>query len=436
MRFHGHIRRIHYGVCLPCASQRAEGVEVANSNLTDAAVKHAERRDTVYYLRDNAANPGLMLRVGPTGAKSWSLRYRVGKVQRRYTIGDYPTFGLAKARKAAQAARQHILLGRDPSLTKQERRTADTIADLASTYMEKHAIPNKRSWRDDRWMLDTIVLPAWQHRPAKEITRTDVRKLQDEVAKRGKVLANRVRALISKMFEIGIDEDTVSTNPVLGTRRAVKEGAKRSRKRVLTDQELRQFWVATEPLPLEMRSFWRLRLITAQRACEVAAMTWTDVDFDEATWLIPASVTKNGNEHLVPLSQMALDILHTLREQADEILKAREKRGDEKSAPITHVVAGARGNRQQSAAAQTFGIDNFRGHDLRRTAATNMPKSGTPGEHISRVLNHVQDDNVTNRYNRHEYLDEKRAALDLWAQRLKRILAAKDGANVIAFARS
>jgi integrase len=184
---------------------------------------------------------------------------------------------------------------------------------------------------------------------------------------------------------------------------------------VLTDDEIRAFWQATEPMDAPMRAFWRLRLLTAQRSVEVTTMKWSDVDLDARWWTIPADIAKNGSSHRVPLSQMALDLLNELPKDT------------------TFVLDGARGKRQQSESAKLIPVTDFHGHDLRRTAASKMTGAGIPRLHVARVLNHAET-GVTAVYDRHSYDAEKRVALDTWARTLDGILKAKPAA-VLPFTR-
>src|SRR5207249_6714678 len=113
-------------------------------------------------------------RVAPNGVKSWSVRYRAGREQRRLTLGGYPTLTLADARKRAKNALKLVADGADPAEVKQARRDADTVDDFATIYIEKWAMPKKRSWKVDQMRLKIDVLPAWEHRLMKDITRRDV----------------------------------------------------------------------------------------------------------------------------------------------------------------------------------------------------------------------------------------------------------------------
>jgi integrase len=160
----------------------------------------------------------------------------------------------------------------------------------------------------------------------------------------------------------------------------------------------------------------KVRLLTAQRGGEIARMRWRDLDLGAGWWTIPGTDTKNGEPHRVPLTKDAI-----------KIIKAQEK--SEPASEYVFVGTGTsvldRAKKAPALIRRTLGID-FRGHDLRRTAATRMAAAGVPREHIARVLNHVEGGaRATRVYDRHTYDAEKRAALESWARSLAKIVAAK-----------
>ena|SRR5688572_9497839 len=356
--------------------------------------------------------PGLALRVTPTGAKSWTVLYRHRGRLRRLTLGTLDVLGLAKARERARSALADARDGGDPAAEKQHAKKAETVSELVTNYLEKYAKRRKRSWKEDARILKAYVTPKWQHRAIADITRRDVRTLLDDLAERAPVMANRVLSCVRKMLNFAIDQELIEHNPAA---RIARPGAEQSRDRVLTDDEIRQVWREFDALELQMGAYFKLRLVTAQRGVEVRSMQWSGVDLEGGWWTIPASVAKNTMGHRVPLSPTALDILRSLP----------VGEGD------AYVLAGARGHRQQSEAAATFTLANFRGHDLRRTAASLMAGGGVSRLVISRVLNHVEK-GVTAVYDRHSYDAENRAALAWWDAKLAAIIENKP-ASVLAF---
>ena len=388
-------------------------------NLTDTSVKALKPTGAqVDYWSSDL--PGFGVRVSPAGRKAFVLRYRVnGGRQRRLTLGVYPRISLADARTKARRALGDVAHERDPAQTRQDARVGETFGELAALYMEKHAMVQKRSWREDRRIIDNELLPKWKHVKAKDLRRADVRNLVEEIGERpAPIMANRVLATIRKIYNFGLARDIVEFNPCSQIDRP---GQERQRDRVLPEGEIRQIWLTLEGKSPEMAAFYRLRLITAPRGGEVINMRWADLDLDGRWWTIPAEHSKNKLPHRVPLSKLALAIVKPLK--------------DAKPHGAVYALSGARGKRQRAEAAKRLNLSDFRGHDLRRTAASHMASAGIPRLVIGKVLNHVER-GVTATYDRHSYDAEKRAALDAWARKLTAILkGSRKGANVLAFAR-
>ena len=375
--------------------------------LTDQAVRSL-RPDArqVDYWDLNPKNFGV--RISPAGRKTFVVRYRNAGRYRRMSLGVYPTVTLADARGHARQVLGEVASDEDPAQVRQDARRAPSFEALAALYLEKHARVRKRSWRQDRRVIENELLPKWRTWRASEIRRRDVRELVEAIAERpAPIAANRIRALISKIFNFGISREMVEFNPCAQLERPAPE---RRRDRVLTDAEIRTFWRALDHEPLAISTAFRLRLVTAQRGVEVDNLRWAEIDLDNRWWTVPASDAKNGLPHRVPLNDLAIDILTGLRDHM----------GGEVSASI-YVLAGARSPKARAAVSNRLGLDNFRGHDLRRTAASRMASAGVPRLVIAKVLNHVEQ-GVTAVYDRHSYDAEKHEALDIWCRNLRAIL--------------
>lgn len=236
-------------------------------------------------------------------------------------------------------------------------------------------------------------------------------------------MANRTLALVRKMLNFAIECEWLDANPAA---LIPKPGTERARDRVLTSDELRAFWAATDEEPTAIRAWLRLRLLTAQRGGEVIRMRWSDVDLVSKWWTVPATVVKNNLAHRVPLNPPAVTILRELKAgaKADAVWVCASSLLD---TPAIHDAkkAVARVRRR-------IGFD-FRGHDLRRTAASLMTSAGVPRLVVAKILNHVETD-ATAVYDRHSYDAEKRAALDLWARQLQRILRSRRRNTILLFA--
>ena len=178
-------------------------------------------------------------------------------------------------------------------------------------------IPHKKSWRNDKQILNADILPQWKNRPLREVmTKRTIRELLQTIIDRGAPIhANRVHVLLSKLCAFAVDQDVLENNPVRDVRKPSKE---RIRERVLTPEEIRTFWQATGSMPAPLRALWRLRLLTAQRPQEeVAQLQWGEVDLEAAWWTIPSGKTKNKLAHRVPLSTPAVELLRELRAEEE-----------------------------------------------------------------------------------------------------------------------
>jgi integrase len=395
-----------------------------------------------------------MARVLPSGLVEFATRYRIQGRRRRLKLGTFPAVSLKQARVLARKAKGEIDTDHDPAA---ERRAAkaiptDTVGALADDYLKRHARKFKRSAAEDERALNVEVLPTWKERSVSQLTRRDVRALLERIVDRGSpVMANRVLALVRRMLNFAVDHDWIEANPAARVKRPSPEV---SRERVLTAEEVRQFWSVlsrfpttaeraapgrkrakgTKEAPLcpvspALAALLKVRLLTAQRGGEVARMRWHDLDLEAGWWTIPGTDTKNGEPHRVPLV-----------EEAITIIKAQEKDDDPKEFVFVGFGASVldRAKKAPSAIARVLDVD-FRGHDLRRTAATRMAAAGVPRDHIARVLNHVEGGaRATRVYDRHSYDREKRIALEVWARSLTDILENKPsaGADVVPIRRS
>lgn len=397
----------------------------------------------------DAQQRGMMVRVLPSGRIEFAIRYRIHGKRRRLKLGEYPAVSLAVARKRARRAQSAIDNGEDPARDRQAAKAAptDTVKSLAADYLKKHARKFKKSAAEDERLLNTAVLPKWRDRSARGLTRRDVRALVDGVVDRGApVLANRVLALVRKMLNFAVDHDWIEANPAA---RITKPTREVSRERVLTDDEIRRLWRVLEHFPTTeerpapgrkakkgekddplcpvspaLAALLKVRLLTGQRGGELVLMKWADVDLDAGSWTIPATDTKNGEPHRVPLV-----------ERVKAIIKAQQT--DDEAKEFVFVGRGAslrdRAKKAPAAIAKALDLD-FRGHDLRRTAATRMAAAGIPRDHIAKVLNHVEGGaRATRVYDRHSYDAEKRMALETWDRALTAILDGKDAGRVPSF---
>jgi len=390
--------------------------------------------------------PGFGLRVSAGGKMAWVIMYRDNDGRkRRHTFNTYPSMSVGDARDEAKALFELVAKGGDPATEKKSNRKAGTFNELADLYIEKYAKVNKRSWKKDESIIDKNLRPKWGALKAHSITRRDVNRLLTEIVERGApIQANRVLEIVRKLYSwaIGTDRVEMDVNPCHEVKKPAKE---QPRDRHLTADEIMTVWPMTgEGAKINdlFRIVLRLILVTAQRPGEVVGMPWAELDDDwdsgaEPFWTIPGERTKNGREHRIPLSPLAVDLLKKAKAIAAKLADKKTYRGD-----VAYVFPSPRGNAGMLESSLShalirskhFGVPHFTPHDLRRTASTHLesPACGVSRFIVERVLNHV-DQSVTGRhYALYKYDREKRIALNTWADVLYVVLKGeKPAANVV-----
>lgn len=391
------------------------------ARLTAAAVEKLKARDKRQEIPDGLVT-GLYLTVQPSGKKAWHVRYRAATAHRRMTLGGYPLMSLAEARDSARVVLRAALEGRDPAAERADARVAaahpperDTVAALIDQFDRRH-LSTLKSRKDARQTLDRFVVATWGERDVHTITRRDVRDLLDGIVDSGRgVTANRALAQIRSFFGWLVERDVLEASPAAGVRAPFKET---SRDRVLTDEEIRLFWIACDQLGQPWGSVGKLLLLTGQRVGEVTGMTDDEIRGD--LWCLPAERTKNARAHTVPLSGPAVSVMSSMERIEGSVL-VHTLSGE---APITNFNRGrcCIAERMEAIASAEAGcavsIPHWTAHDLRRTCATGLARLGIPVRTTEAVLNHVSGtgSGIVAVYQRHDYADEKRQALEAWGR--------------------
>jgi integrase len=261
----------------------------------------------------------------PEGARSFFLNYRVDGIERRYTIGEFPTYSVKDARDEAKALWKLINSGEDPASDKRKRRVAPTVQDLLDRYVQDH-LPKKAcfgTWRerDERKMLDQIGDSLGRARKVADIHHADIEQLHRAITDCGHpVRANRVLAIASKAFSLALTplpgeqepwRTAAQGNPCKGVARNHEE----SRENFFSDAEIAS--IADALNIADERSSTdciRLIMLTGCRPCEGMRARWPEFDAEAGFWVKPSSHTKQRKVHKVPLSASARELIDALRE--------------------------------------------------------------------------------------------------------------------------
>ena len=361
---------------------------------------------------------GFGLRVYPTGRKAFVLSYRVNGRKRLMTLGACGDITAQAARKKAKKLVVGIDDGDDPLGARQDAAKGALVRDLFAAYLERHAKPHKKSWRDDERRINNRVVPAWGNLKAANIKYPDVAALHGKIGKAHPYEANRTIELISKAFDLAgkwgfVPQDF--QNPAKG----IQSFKEKKRDRWVTPEELPKLAQAIddEVSPYARNALW-LYLFTGLRKGELLAARWEDIDWDRKELRIPE--TKAGRVHYVPLSEPALAILRELPRLEDNpfILPGLK--------PGRHLVNI---NKPWQRVRKAAGVEDVRLHDLRRTVGSWLAQAGNSLHLIGRVLNHSNQ--VTTAVYARFGQDNVRQALEEHGQRIMGAAGKRPAAEVV-----
>jgi integrase len=377
--------------------------------LSKTVVERIKAADQDVVVWDNTL-PGFGVRVKPSGVRSYIIQYRNRNTSasRRLTIGQHgPLLTLDQAKKQARAMLADAMRGEDPVEIRKTARRAPSIADLAVDYLERHAVPKKRpkSVRDDRAMLDNIILPKLGAKKVDAIGRRDVEAIQVGMKDRP-YQANRVLSLLSKMFNLAIEWKWRPDNPAKGIERYQEQ----KRERWLSDEELRHLCAVLDEHPnTRAANAVRLQLLTGARLGEVLTSRKEDFDLHRGIWTKPSHQTKQKRTEHLPLSAQAL-ILVTLIIETSDAGSPFLFPGNKPGQPLHEI------KKFWSVVLHEAGIVNYRRHDNRHTYASHLVSSGLSLEIVGRLLGHTTA-TTTKRY-AHLADDPLRAATDQFGSKI------------------
>jgi integrase len=380
--------------------------------------------------------PGFGVRISSLGKKVWVAQYRVaGKsvMETVATIAELPS--LKDARSQAMKSKLAARDGQNPVAEKRAKKQAekkpDTFAEVFDRYVREYCRRNLRAstLHETERAFAHDILPTLGKRPLVEIKRGDLERLLDKKASTrdrsikgitggAGVMANRNLAKLKTFFRWCVRKELITVNPALAIDKLVKEVP---RDRVLEDEEIVAVWHASETLGYPYEPVIKLLLLTGQRRSEVTDMHWAELNLGKRQWTIPRERAKNNRAHVVHLSPLAFQIIDAIPDTSDFVFSVNGKAAPTGFATLKpkldKLVSDLLGHEPQPWVI----------HDLRRTVASGMAQIRVPPHVLDRILNHTGGTigGVAAVYNRYEYLDERRDALNTWAEHVEKLVASK-----------
>lgn len=396
--------------------------------LTDSAIKNAKPKATQYKLHDEK---GLFAIVRPTGGRLWRFKYRYQGKEQQLSLGTYPEVSLKDARLRRDDARQMLAEGKNPGAEKKRAKIVEAISAgntfkaVAEEYIEKQGREGRAEATlvKARWHL--ALLKKLHFRAIGEIESVELLAELRKVEGQGHLEAARqVRAFASRVFCYGVATARCKYDVAAPLVKALITPKVTHRAAILDPIKVGQLLRAIDGFEGQITTKLALRLAphVFVRPGELRHADWSEIDFENAKWIIPGAKTKMRRDHHVPLSPQSLAIL----------AEARLVTG-----PTGLIFPGLRSAKRPmsentlNAALRRMGYskDEMTAHGFRATASTLLNESGKwRPDVIERALAHVEPGKIRRAYNHAEYWNERVAMAHWWSDYLDML---RSGAKII-----
>ncbi len=403
--------------------------------LTDTAIRKAKPKDKPYKLVDGQ---GLFLLVMPSGGKLWRWKYRFGGKEKLMALGQYPETSLAEARDKHQAVRKQRHSGIDPMAERKAAKVAaqceesdsdNSFANVANKWHEQWSHGKSERYIDNvKRRVDVNIIPVLGNRPIADIKALEIIRTVKSVEDRNKTdMAKRVLEHINQIFSFAIAHGFRESNPVAGVKPSVFLKSHKVTNFARIDQKKLpdllkdiDIYCGTQVTRLAMK----LMALTFVRTGELIEAPWSEIDFDNARWNIPAERMKMDTPHIVPLSKQAIEVLESLHRITGEgkLIFPGDRANQSMSNNTILMALWRMGYKGQ-----------MTGHGFRGLASTILHENDFSAEWIELQLAHQKRDKVAAAYNHAKHLKQRTDMMQWWGDYLETTL--RGGAKVLPFAR-
>lgn len=402
-------------------------------------LKPPHKGQTDYWDEDSP----LGVRISHNGTATFFVMARIleggQRKLKRINFAHAGAMSLTNARQRARDLKAMAKDGYDPRDTIQSEKNAQiedsklTFEDMRAKFLERYCRRElrNRSYIEYKRILESDDFKPWLKKSIKHIGRKEIVELLDSLHDRdASVMANRYRSVLSKFMNWCADKGYIESAPPVP-----KPGKEKARDRVLSESEILAIWTAANENNELFNIIVKLLLLTGQRRSEVLHMRWDelhDLTGNAPHWIIPASRSKNGIAHTVPLSPQAVSLI----QQIESIGGSKLCFTTTGNTPVSGI------SKMKSSLDKTVNVKRqedgqpkmpeWKLHDLRRTAASGMAAQNVPPHVIDKILNHSSGEisGVAAVYNRHAYDEEKRVALNHWGAYIERLTSEAGADNV------
>lgn len=397
--------------------------------LTYIQINAAKPRDKAWSLSDSQ---GLYLVIQPNGSKLWRFRYRFLDKQKNLHLGGWPTISLADARVRRDEARKKLAEGIDPALEKKRARiaakyaAANTFEAVAKEWLIKCEREGLAPVTVDkiRWLL-AKAYPVIGSIPIAQITPHEALAVLRKVEATGAYeTARRMRSVLSRVFRYGVATVRCEKDVAADLRGAIAVPKVKHFAAITRPSEVGALLRAIDGYTGHKVTVMAMRLSphVLLRPGELRQAEWTDIDFEEAVWFIPAERMKMRRPHRVPLSRQVIAMLRELHEHTHWWKYLFPCLGKPRKAMSENAV-------NQGLRKLGYTTDQMTAHGFRAMAATLLNEMGEWNpDAIERQLAHVDTNQVRRAYARGEYWEERVRMMQHWSDYLDQL---RDGGTVL-----
>lgn len=382
--------------------------------LTELQIKNAKPTEKVQRLFDGG---GLYLEISPSGGKLWRLKYRVDGREKRLSFGPYPTVTLKEAREKREKAKKLLVDGIDPGAAKKAEKEAEAGSFEAVTkeWLDKYN-PSWTPGHADRIArrLERDVFPWLGGKPINQITPPELLSTLRRVETRGHVeTAHRILASCGQVFRYAIATGRAEKDITQDLRGALPPVKVKHLASIIDPKEIGAMLRAFDEYDGSFITKCALKLtpLVFVRPGELRQAKWTEINFEDKEWRIPAERMKMRVMHIVPLSRQAIEILQELQPftgKSDFLFPgARTTTRPMSNATIINALRR-----------MGYTKDEMTAHGFRSMASTILNEQGYNRDWIERQLAHSESNTVRAAYNYAEYLPERRKMMQEWADYL------------------
>lgn len=396
---------------------------MATNKLTEVAIKKAKPKEKPFKLADGG---GLYLEVMPNGSKYWRMKYRFGGKEKRLAFGVYPLISLATAREKTRLAKLELLEGNDPGEIKKQEKlekkfaASNTFAAIAAEFIKKKEIEGAAPVTIDKlkWLVEQKLSPYIGNTPVSQITSAKLLVPLRQIEAEGlHETANRAKRVAGQIMRYAVGLGLAERDPSLDLKDALVIAKANHRAAITDPKELRKILISIDGYTgtPEIRAALRLTPMLFQRPGEIRQMEWSEINWEQGYWEIPAEKMKMRSAHIVPLPRQALEILEELKPvtgRSRYVMPSAKRDGRPMSDNGVRTALRLLG----------YSNDQVTPHGFRATARTILDEVlHFRVDYIEQQLAHAVRDTNGRAYNRTKHLPERKEMMQVWADYLEEL---------------